>query len=380
MAKKLFVLAVVLSLTAGMSAVVLAEETGAMIETVPASAAAETSGASVSVGGHIKLTVFDHSSAINRNGSIQTDINRTYGITFKELDLFLSGKVNEWLGFEVDPRFSQSTGATPKMGTTYTAAASGFSFSGFGHGKAVVTFELPGDIHMEVGQIHPIFTMEYGKELWWEDEFNVGPFVGSHGPAGAYHDTGIELNKSFDFGDISLPVYLDYTNGNSGSVGPDNNNQPGGLIHIEPVWGPLTIGASFYANRPDAGETKLQYGYTGGINFKWEGLIIRAEYARGVLQDGVSAGRNEVEEGYFAKVLYKVTPWLQLMMAHESDMDFIGEPGKSVRTLKYAPGFQVFITDSTIVEGSCDIEEMKMRSGAKGGVFTRPSVNLRLTF
>jgi hypothetical protein len=379
MAKKLSVFAVVLALTAGLSAFAFAEETAAVPETAATVASADASGPTVSVGGHIKLTVFDRVNAINRNGAVQTATDRTYGITFKEFDLFVSGKINEWIGFEVDPRFSQSTGATPKIGTTSTAAAKDFAFGGFGHGKAVVTFELPYDIHMEVGQIHPIFTMEYGKELWWEDEFNVGPFIGSHGPAGAYHDTGIELNKAFELGDVSLPVYLYYTSGNSGSVGPDNNNQPGVLVHVEPAWGPLTVGASFYQNRPDAAEKLTQYGFTAGFIFKWEGLTIRSEYAKGFLEDGVAAGKDEFEEGYFAKALYRVLPWLQLMATTESDSDNIGS-SKSIRTVKYAPGLQVFLSDSTIVEASWDIEQMKMGDNSKGGVFSRPSVNLRMTF
>lgn len=342
---------------------------------------AETgTGASVSVGGHIKMTVFDMVHAISKNGAVRQNIDRFYGVNFKELDLFISGKMNDWIGFEVDPRFSASTGATPKLGTTTTAAGKDFSFNSFGHGKAVVTFDLPADVHLEVGQIHPIFTMEYGKELWWEDEFNVGPFIGSSGPAGAYHDSGIEASKAFELGDVTLPVYLYYLNGYSTAGAADNNNQPGGMIHVEPAWGPLTVSGSFYAKKGDNEERYLTYGWTAGLAVKWEGLTVRSEYAKGSIQDDGTYGKDRIEEGYFVKVLYKVLPWLQLMATHESDQDYIGIASKNVRYMKYAPGAQIFLTDSTIVEISCDIFNHSMMDQSKYLYSTRPSINLRVTF
>lgn len=355
MRKKSLVMAVAMAFVLAFSVFSFAEETS------------EVAGPKVSVGGIIKLTVFDRVNAISKNNSVQTGTERTYGVTFKELSLFLNAKINDWLSFEVDPKFSQSTGATPKLGVTYTAAASGFSFNSMSHGKAVMIVELPWDVHMEVGQIRPLFNVEYGKALFWEDEFNGGPYMLGKS---AYHDSGIELMKTFSLtDDISMPVYLYYLNG-GGSF--DNNNQPGGMLHIEPSIGPLTILASVLGYKSDAKEMFDTFAYTAGLQFNWEGLQIRAEAMKiGTEKNGL----DDREEGYFAKAVYKVLPWMNVFVLHESQLK-IGDN----RAFKNAFGSVIYLSDATLLQFEIDMQEQKKHDGSASIAWTRPSISVRSTF
>lgn len=362
--KKFVAAAIVLVLFAGLAAAVYAED------------AAE--GPKVSVGGHIKMTVFDRVNAMSMTYTAgPANIwNKTFGITFKELDLYVNAKINDWLSFEASPKFSLSTGATPKLGAKGPSAGKDFSFTSMGHGKAVMMVELPWEVHMEVGQIYPIFTAEYGKQLFWEDEFNVGPFIGSHGPAGSFHDNGIEFSKSFSITEeISLPVYLYYLNGGTETGGIDINNQPGVMLHIEPSYGPLTLLASAYAYKYDAAERLAQYAWSVGMHFKWEGLEVRAEGAMGTIEDGISTDVDEFEQGYMVKALYKVLPWAKVFVTHESDL-IIGEE----RDLKYAVGAVIYLSDATLIQCIVDVQEKKLHDGSQRINWTRPGISIRSTF
>jgi hypothetical protein len=325
--------------------------------------------------------LFDRPDAISRNNGAQSKTEKSYGFGFRELDLFVSGKINEWISFEVDPKFSASSGATPKLGTTITpTTGTDYKFDAFGHGKAVIIFKLPMDVDMEVGQVHPRFTMEYGAELFWEDSFNGGKFAANTN-LGAVHDNGIELSKSFDAGPVTLPVYLYILNGGTETGAYDINNQPGVMIHIEPVWNGLTVLGSILSEKTDVNEEKAWTKWSAGFMYQWENLNLRAEFVRGK-QERYKSNTDLLSEGYYVKATYKVLPWLKLYAMQESAMDSQSLEGVNVpvRYLGTTPGFDIALADSTSLEFQCDIEDWRTSDGKSSLVYTRPFMGIRCTF
>jgi hypothetical protein len=398
MRNKFSVLAAAMVLVLVSSALVFAEETAAAAQP------------SVSVGGHIKITLFDRPVSIVKANGAQTGIEKSYGIGFRELDLFISGKINDWISFEVDPKFSASSGATPKFGVTQTVTAgSDYSFAAFGHGKAVVAFKLPYGIDMEVGQVHPKFTAEYGSELFWEESFNGGKFACNNN-LGALHDNGIEISKTFEIAGVSLPVYAYLLNGGTETGVFDANNQPGGMIHVEPVWNGLTVLGSVYAAKTNILNTTAKATYNtikvleGAAWTKWSaGLMysigdfsIRGEFVSGKNEKAQMSGSlNVLSEGYYVKAMYKVLPWLKLYAMHESAMDstYLTNPqydSKSPWGYVYAAipqrflgttaGFDIYLADSTMLQFQLDVEQWRTNDGLISTVYTRPFLGMRVTF
>ncbi len=368
MFRKFFAVAVVTVLALGFAVFSFAEE-----------AAATGEGPSVSVGGHIKMTLFDRPSSIVRNNGTQTAIEKSYGFGFKELDLFISGKINNWISFEVDPKFSCSTGATPKFGVTQTATAgSAYVFKDFGHGKAVVIFDLPYDVTMEVGQVHPKFTAEYGHELFWEEQFNGGLFALG---IGAVHDSGIEVSKAFSIGDVTLPVYAYVVNGGTEDGAFDINNEPGVMLHVEPVWNGLTVLGSIYSARTGAKEKLANTKWSAGFMYSIGDFSIRSEYAAGKQEQLISASQDGISDTYYVKAMYKVLPWLKLFAAHDWKYDnFTKTTAMPVMGVQTTAGAVISLADATYLQFATDVVDIRNNSGTSTLVYTRPSLGVRVTF
>jgi hypothetical protein len=334
----------------------------------------------VKVGGSVKMTIYDRVNQISRtNGQPSYDVVKSYGFTFKELILSLDGKITESIGFRFDPKFTASTGASPKLGQTVTAASSDFVFSGFGHGRAVMIFDLPWDVRMEVGQVHPIFTLEYGKELFWDDFLNGGKFA-CNDNAGSLHDyMGAEIYKAFQLGDLTLPVYLYIMNGNSGVI--DKNNTPAGMIHIEPSFGGVTLLGSFYATRTDEKEINAWHKWAAGAMYTWETLSFRGEYTYS--KNEKAAGTDAaITEGYLLKLHYKILPWLKLIAHHESVHDRFYKTNAKIGTryITNSPGFDIAVSDAVALQFQCDIADWRTSDQKVTTIYTRPYLGMRVTF
>lgn len=351
--------------------------------------AEEGAGPSVHVGGHIKLTLFDRPVSIIQANGAQTGIEKSYGIGFREFNFFVDGRINDWIGFQVDPRISASSGATPKFGVTQTATAgTTYSLSGFGHGKAVVILKLPYDIEMELGQVHPIFTVEYGRELFWEETANGGKFA-CNDNIGSLHDNGIELEKTFELGEFSIPAYLYLLNGGTENGAFDLNNQPGIMLHAEPAWGPIKLLGSAYLAKTDASETKLWQKYALGVMADWEGFSFRAEGVRGK-KEKYTATHDLISEGYYFKLLYKVLPWLKLHIMHESVYDNLSSSNPvnskapyvdvGERFLGWTAGAVFYLSDETLLQFAVDVEDWRSNDGKFTTVYTRPFLGMRITY
>jgi len=347
-------------------------------------AAAEAQYPQVKVGGHIKITLFDRPVGASYAGAnkVSNDAVNAHntGIGFKELNIFLSGKLSETIGFEADPKFSGSTGATPRLGSagTLTYAAKDYSFSGFGHGKAVVIAELPYEVTAEAGFLHTVFTADYGKQLAWENLFNLTKF-GANDNIGSVHGAGLELAKTFNLGDVSLPVAVYFTDGGAQFYQNDNNNQPGLLVHIEPTWAGLTGLASWYGARTGLAEKTAFHKWTAGLMYEWEMLAARAEFVRSKNEKGISVSNDAEHEGYYVNLDYRVLPWLKLFARRESVIEE-ASAGVWNRYITNIPGAVITVADGALVQFQCDIYDWRSSNGVNKVIMTRPTVGMRLTY
>jgi hypothetical protein len=399
MLKKLLVLTAVLIMSAGFYATASADETAAAATTTTSSAAASAasaaldtgakadSGPSVKVGGHVKMMVFDRPAGIVTNAGTQVKIDRSFGVWFNELDLLISAKLSDLVSFEIDPRFSSSTGATPKIGVTTTAVSSGMSFAGMAHGVAEIILNLPYDVRMEAGQLRPMFSYEYGSSVFMDEEWSIGKSM-HEDLIGMVEDYGVGFYRNFDLKGlaVSVPVYAYILNGPATGYTAENNNQPGGMLHIEPTYGPFTLLGSFNVSKWDDKElyTKTQW-LAGGI-FKWAGLTIRSEFARGKQENAIAKGTDAWGEGYYAKVLYKVFPWIQLMYHFDSALenstkDAPFQPARlKTRYITNSAGAQIYLTDSTIIQAVVEVGDDRTEDGSRTLVYTRPYIAIQSTF
>ena len=177
-----------------------------------------------------------------------------------------------------------------------------------------------------------------------------------------------------------MPVYAYLFNGGSNEGFADVNNQPGGMIHIEPTLGGITLLGSYYASRYDNKELNALTKWSAGIIYKWEGLTLRSEFVKSRKERDVSISQDTLNEGYIVKMFYKVLPGLQLMMHHESVLESQGIAGKATRYIQKTPGMQIFLSDSAVIVASVDILDYRTTDNKTTLVATRPLVGLRVTF
>src|ERR1035437_152787 len=389
MAKKFFVLTVVLVLMAGISAIVVAADTA-----VASTTAADESGPSVRVGGWLKMWIFDRPAGIGRDVGApvkQADITKSYGVSFSEFDLILNVKCNDLVSFLLEPNWSASTGATPKLGqvslpTAKPAIPNGITqtaiaASNWGHGVAEMILNLPHDITLEVGALRPHFSMDYGEELFFDEEMTTGK--ATHDIM-VLEDYGFGVAKSFTFGDLSLPVNLYVLSGADGDFVFENNNQPGVMLHVEPHYGPVELYLSAFASRWDDKELYAKQKLLAGINVSLGGLTLRSEIATDKIENVKVKGVDKTDTGYYVKLFYRVLPWLQFMIHHDHAVEYAGASvatrSLSVNYLTNTIGSEISLSDSTILQVNCDIGDWRQSDGAKSIVFTRPNIAVRSSF
>lgn len=350
---------------------------------------AATGDVQVKVGGISKLTVFDRVNGGSYVGAAGRELDKTYGVTFKDFNIYINAKMNDLVSFEIDPRFSASTGATPKLGTTTTASSSAsaskaFSFSGISHGKAVMILNLPEDVEMEIGILEFPFTVEYGKQAFWSDTYNGYKFAANDN-LGSMHESGFQIYKNFDFGDIALPVTLGILNGGS-SNNVDVNNTPGVALHIEPTMAGLTLLGSIYATKYDEYERKAMHKWAAGIMYGIGDLNLRSEFVKSKKEQNGKAdvtGEDAVSEGYYVTATYKLLEWATLVLHHESALEGSAEGDQAAWGNRYITnigGININLSDSTIMMCQVEVFDWKNNNGTTKVLVTRPIIGVRNTF
>ncbi len=370
--KKVFVLAVVfLALVFGQ---VIASEAG-----------------KTTVGGHVRLKLYDNPTGWSSWGApfnltTSTKSEDYMGMGFTGAYIYLSQDITDNFSIELVPIISASTGATPKFHSTIGAHATAAPAVSLGIDKAVIKYRAPFDIDVTFGVMKPVFTMDYGHDMFWEEEYNGGKFI-CNPKLGSMHDTGIEIYKNFEIEEVSLPVYLYLLNGddNSFKYYNDSNNQPQGLIHIEPGWGPFKLSASFTAGRRDAKELLGMHKWSLGFLVNWMGLHVRSEFAKGKWEKSISNSRDALTEGYYIMASYKPLEWLRVFFHHDSVLHnfngfFFTAPGAGERYITNTAGISIFITESSILQFQVDVADWRRRDDSAILIFTRPTLGTRITF
>ncbi len=217
----------------GKTGEVAESETTSAPEAPAASRGSGGSSHGISFGGHLKLYVADRSEGTRND----VDQNNNLSAGFHDAYLYVSKSLSDWLMLSVQTRTSAYAGATPKLGADISRSTSGSVSTKIT--EATMTALLPyydGDEGR--GVFDPLFSEEYGKQLWWHEQY--------HGNVGLlrlqeWHDVGAEFYKSFDFEYLSLPVCLYLLNGDDTSTYMadtysyvDNNGGMSGMIHIAP--------------------------------------------------------------------------------------------------------------------------------------------------
>ena len=222
------------------------------------------------VGGHLKFYLLDQSY-----GKVDGDKqHNTVSAGASHLYLYAANELTDFLSAELQLDFRISAGATPRLGRDITRATSG-SVSTNIH-QAFVTV-LPGEeVEIRAGIFNPLFSEEYGTEVWWDDIYHQSDGLSY---VESWHDAGVEVYRNFELGDsVSLPVYLYGLNGNHTLV--DNNSGKTVLLHVGPeflegrlrVFG--SLGWGYWDDKDKYGE--LAYAIGAEVS---EGLFtLRSEY------------------------------------------------------------------------------------------------------
>jgi hypothetical protein len=341
------------------------------------------------LGGHLKLLGYDY-----KDGKMNGIKGHAYtGMSLREFLLYVSSELNDKVSIDIQSQFDASTGATPKFGkrlqdTKNTSATATPEFGGFV--KAVVKVMLPHGYELSAGIVKPRFTLDYGAELFWEDEINGGKFTANTN-LGAMHETGVEVYKPFEVGEVSLPAYLYIINNSSEYV--DNNNAPSVMLHAEPEIGAWKFTGSLMSGSYDPKNKLNNTRYAVGGSYEWQDLSARAEYAGGSWEKNISTTNTDnsislsdaTPWGYYVKVFYKVTPWCRAMVHYDYvENNFSGAkttPGKEKYTT-ITPGVQMKVMSSSSIIAQYDIADWKRTdsTGAQTLKFNRMTVGWRTTF
>ncbi len=262
---------------------------------------AAPSGASsdgITIGGHLKLYMADQANG--QRNSVDQNNNLSAGI--HDFWLYLSKGLSDWMMLDVQTKTSVLAGATPSLGSDITRSTASSVSTRID--QAYMTMLLPREVELKVGAFWPLFSEEYGRQIWWEEQY--------HGNNGlltleAWYDNGIEVYRNFDFEAFSLPVYLYLLNGDNRYV--DNNTGILGLVHLAPEFygNRLRLLGSLGAGKWDDNDDYDTLRYAVGAEFKYQSLNIMGEYLHKQWDNlplsggGTADGENK---GYYIKAQY----------------------------------------------------------------------------
>lgn len=247
--------------------------------------------------------------------------------------MYVSKDISDNVSVHIAPDFGNSgAGATPSLGkflgqnlkTTSATVTPKFN-------ELNVKYNLPEyGVQLRAGYMNPILSMDYGHELFWGDQWSGGK---STLYAGAWHDAGLEIYKSFEIGDYSVPFYAYILNGN-GSYARDNNNSKAVLFHVEPRFGNLQVFGSWGAGKwgdavaastgtllgsADGQKDKVFTRYSAGAEYAMGRFKVRSEYMASRYNDYLTVGSAKENYDYYggyAKLFYTIVPEKLTAMYH----------------------------------------------------------------
>jgi hypothetical protein len=240
---------------------------------------------------------------------------------------------------------------------------------------------LPREVELKVGAFWPLFSEEYGRQIWWEEQY--------HGNNGlltleAWYDNGIELYRNFDFEAFSLPVYLYLLNGDNRYV--DNNAGILGLVHLAPEFygNKLRLLGSIGSGRWDDNDDYDTLRYAVGADFKYQNLNIMGEYLHKQWDNvplsggGTADGENK---GYYIKGLYSFRQKWRGVVKY-SDVELYNASttmlADTYKTISL--GVNYSITDSSLIMLQISSVDADRSDGSETLEYIRFTLGWRTTF
>ena len=344
------------------------------------------------IGGNLKLYLWDQSGGTS-NGDVRDD-RGTPGIS--SLYMYISRELNEKVSIDVQPTISVSTRATPRIGTKIGAQRTATSVS-VGFVKAYLKCLLPYNVEISAGVIRPLFTEDYGAQLFYEEELH-GNCASANSRLGEWKDFGAELYKVFEVENVSIPAYLYFLNGNNYAT--DDNNAKMVMFHLAPEvnlgnFGGLKVMGSIATGMYDTNTVPIKpvIRYSAGLAYTWRNLWVRGEYMNGTWSswtegkgwtDGVA--RDILTNGYYVKVGYNITPKLRIIVdravsVYNYYQDAAGKYVQSPETtMQWIPSINYFITEDSILIFQYIIHDAWRDDGNASLHYSRGTLGWRTTF
>jgi hypothetical protein len=287
------------------------------------------------VGGDIKFFLYDKSSGDvdvvappDRSVDYESENNSSAGVS--SAIIYISSDLSDDVSVELQPEILVEAGATPRLGDAsfYRNEVTGTEIEFL---RANITWRLPSGFELKGGYLKPLFTWDYGYELFWHEEYN-GSYVAANPWLGAWHDSGIEIYKNFETDEFSVPAYLYLLNGPDGSES-DNNENKSVMLHVAPEFmsGRLKLLGSFGMGKWDSEDKNSFTRYAAGASFAYSGFMVRGEYMGGKWEDktfgfGPDATVGDINPfGYYVKAFYQFMPKARVFGAYSHlDHDFSG--------------------------------------------------------
>ena len=369
------------------------EEVGFLTESVEdlekqpsaSKAVSEALNKNVNIGGHFKFYLLDKS--VGERNNVDQNNNLSTGIT--DLWLYFSKNLSRWLSLDVAPRIMVSAAATPRLGGNISRQNN--SNVDIDLDEAYMTIRMPYDIEVKAGTFYPFFSEEYAMQSWWHEQY--------HGNLGlvslqSWRDTGIEIYKTFDFEQFSLPVYFyPYLNGaingdDYDTRFTDNNGGMSQLLHICPEFflsGSRIrfLGSIGYGKWDDNDDNSaLQYALGAEIGFK--SINILGEYLhRGrekvpLLNGGTADWNNK---GYYIRAMYSINPkWRALVKWSDVDQPFTSTTmlTDNYRTISFAVNY--WFTDASTIISQIDSIDAERSDYSESLEYFRYTIGWRTTF
>lgn len=351
----------------------------------------------VTVGGDLKFYLYDQSRGDYLYMAQDADTMEEYVVQgnghnnmsagLSALYLYLSKDITDTLSVNVDPEIRVSAGATPRLGggiTRVTEEEIHIEFL-----RANLTWILPNDFQLKAGYLKPLFTWDYGYELFWHEEIHAS-YVTANSWLSSWHDSGIELYKTFEPQGFSLPAYLYLLNGPDGGL-VDNNNGRSALIHVAPelMQGMVKLLGSYgFGKWDDAGKHDMQR-YAFGININVGDLMLRSEYMGGKWEDKFLVKEKMLRDvspsGYYVKALYQVIPDLKVLanyshLAHDFSGFFFTASGVGEVYDTYTLGLDYELADGITAILQYNMVDAGRDDGTAALDYNRLTLGIRATF
>lgn len=373
---------------------------------------AEDKDKDVKFGGHLKMQLFDSTGGTSTVSGVDYDNYDKWAFGFggHAFIFYISKDITENLSVEVAPDFwNGSAGATPslgkKIGQQRKTVAYGQNDPKFKFNTEYVKYNLPDyKLELRAGYMNCLFTWDYGKELFWHEEYNgnkASLYLGS------WHDSGIEAYRNFEFSGVSMPVYLYLLNGSGGTAYTDNNSNKTIMVHAEPefsgklaglkthasygfgAWGDQDYVSSYSGATPAAVSAKLKnntyYRWATGASYDYQKFAVRAEFMGKMENNKLNTGTSSQEDlgsnGYYLKVFYKIVPekWTAMLdySLYQTEKDATTHETYKTTTL----GAQYELAPAATLVFQLDMADWKDDKAAENALkFNRITTGLRVTF